>query len=162
MRAIFIAVLFALGSASIAQAANVNEGNWEVGGGWDLSRSSGRTSFTVRADGQYFFADQLSAGLDTSYYHSGAYDAYSLGPVVTKYVWADEKLFPYLSMLPIALNKSGSYTYASSRARVGVKYFFTDSVAFGPAAEYTHYWESDRMRSSDAFSFLGLFSIHLD
>jgi opacity protein-like surface antigen len=166
---ILLSILLFL-AATPAQAGKINQGDWELGGGFNLthtnretSPATKNTSVFVYGQAQYFFLDHLSAGLDAGYSRSGsAFDSTNIGPVVTKYLWVDDKLAPFASMLPIQWNHTrglgGSF---SSSARVGVKYFLTDSVAVGPAFDYSHEWGSDRKPEANSFSFLGLFSIHL-
>lgn len=171
MRILLSAVLLLV--SAHAEAGKINQGDWETGGGFNLthtSRQSSRitpatknTSFFVYAQAQYFFIDQLSAGLDAGYARSGsAFDSTNFGPVVTKYLWVDDKIAPYVSMLPIQWNHvRGGGTSLSSSARVGAKYFLTDSVAVGPAFEFSHQWGNDTQPEANSYSFLGLFSIHL-
>jgi hypothetical protein len=171
MRAFLIFTVLLL--ATTAQAApRINKGDWEIGGGLNLSHtdeaspyfgSSRRTLFTLRGNGQYFVQDGLSAGLELGIASAGAASPQvQAAPVVTKYIWVDDKLAPYVSMLPIQYNKSEKIpgTYATT-VRVGAKYFLTDSVAVGPAFEYSHDWGHDQVPERNTFSFLGLFSIHL-
>jgi len=164
-----LSVLLLLASAQ-AEAGKINQGDWELGGGFNLTHTSRKnavvpqsTTFFVYSQAQYFFVDHLSAGLDVGYSRSGSTSASTeIGPVVTKYIWVDDKLAPYVSMLPIQWSHTRALGSSfSSSARVGAKYFLTDSVAVGPAFDYSHNWGSDRRAESNSFSFLGLFSIHL-
>ncbi|RZA00027.1 MAG: hypothetical protein EOP11_18765 [Proteobacteria bacterium] len=172
MKAFLLAALFcfALSATAAFAAPKINKHDWEVGGGFNFSHlsreenlpSKAQNNFSLRGIGQYFLADELSAGAEISVNASGGNTYVQAGPIITKYIFVDDKLAPYLSMLPIVV-KTASNVPAGYRStvRAGAKYFLNDSVAVGPALEYSHDWESGPYRSQENFSFLGLFSIHL-
>lgn len=169
-------VFFFLLSSVLALASDepvvprIQQGDWELGGGFNLNRmenawSRGSRSVFFHASGaaQYFAADGLSIGLEAAFSRYGRGQAHGkVGPVVTKYFLATDRLAPYVSMLPIQWTKSESFPSSlSSTARVGFKYFFTDAVAVGPALEYEYDWATNGGDSWGSFSLLGMFSIHL-
>lgn len=150
----------------------IQQGDWEIGGGFNLTNSSRSsaysygsrsTYFSLSGAGQYFISDGLSIGLDAALATAGHRSTtVSAGPVATKYLFQKDRLAPYVSMAPIRWSKTeGLSGRLSSSVRVGAKYFLTDSVAFGPALDYEHQWESRWHGDADEVSFLGLFSIHL-
>lgn len=168
---LLLVALFLIAPAAYA-VPNLNAGDWELGGSFNLSRSSERspyfqstdhTRFTINLNAQYFVDDEYSLGLETGYSAAGGHSGVGyLGPVFTKYVWVDDKLAPYISMLPIRFTKAeGIPSDLSSTVRIGAKYFLTDSVAVGPAVDFTHDWGKDTNPERNTWSFLGLFSIHL-
>jgi hypothetical protein len=171
MRALLLFTILLIGTTAQA-APRIQKGDWELGGALNFRHtdeaspyfgSTKRTLFTFRGNGQYFVHDGLSAGVELGISTAGVSGPQvQAGPVVTKYIWVDDKLAPYVSMLPIQYNKSERIpgTYATT-VRVGAKYFLTDSVAVGPAFEYSHDWGNDELPKRNTFSFLGLFSIHL-
>jgi len=154
--------------AGTAQAApRILQGDWELGGGlnfthYDVANLPSGNIFSLNADGQHFFADHFSAGLELNLNATGGNTSFVVGPVATKYLWVDDKLAPYISLLPIMVStRTGATASLQSRVRVGAKVFLTDSVAFGPALEYQHLWEADSSPGGNLLSFLALFSIHL-
>lgn len=173
MRSALLLLLVSFFSAALAQAEpNLNAGNWELGGSFNLSRTSerspyfvstDRTRFTVNLNVQAFVDDEFSVGLEAGYATAGRGTGVAyLGPVATKYLWVDDKLAPYISMLPIRWTKAeGVPSDYSTTVRIGAKYFLTDSVAVGPAVDFTHDWGKDQNPERNTWSFLGLFSIHL-
>ena len=167
---LLVAILF---GAPLAKAEpNLNAGDWELGGAFNLSRTSerspyfastDRTRFTLNLNAQNFVADEFSVGLEAGYSTAGSRSGVAyLGPVATKYLWVDDKLAPYISMLPIRWTKAeGVPADFSTTVRIGGKYFLTDSVAVGPAVDFTHDWGREQNPERNTWSFLGLFSIHL-
>lgn len=157
--------LLAVSVPAFAVSPKINQGDWEVNGSMNFSHYDsgyGRNSFSLAASGQKFIVDDFSLGLDGSFYAYASNTWTSIGPIATKYLWVHESTAPYLSLLPIVVSKSTSSSYYFySRARAGVKFFLTDSVAVGPAVEMNHSWPKSGSSSTNYFSFLGLFSIHL-
>lgn len=144
---------------------HIHQGDWEVGAssatGLSQTLSNGsRTYFSLGSDAQYFFADEFSAGLEASI-STGGGTSYSAGPLLTKYFAVKDKMAPYVSLSPYSYIRYPWGHYATSRARVGVKFFFNDFVAFGPALQFTHYYAGSYLgSSSNSLSLLGQFSIH--
>ena len=147
-------------------AANINQGNVEVDGAFQLSQTwvggNDSTYLDLSAAGQYFFVDRFSAGAELGYAHSGGTDLWSLAPVGTFYFGVSNQLAPYVYVKPIELSDA-SYRdlNLSSAARFGVKFFLNDSIAFGPALQYDHVWGTNRPNSANSVSLLGLFAMHL-
>jgi hypothetical protein len=167
-------LLLAFLTPAAEAAPRILHGDWQVGGSLNFSyydtevRIGGipnvKGALSVSGDGQYFFADGFSAGLELGFSARGDYRNFTVGPVVTKYIRVNDNLAPYISLLPILVdtNQGDLPPSYSTIARVGAKYFVTDSVAFGPALEYQRFWETDRrIPSLSIFRFLALFSIHL-
>lgn len=166
MRLIGILLCFFCQSAG---AANLNEGDMEIQGGFSVSnyespyywRDERRTSVSLSSGVQYFLVDQFSAGLDLSVERAGGPRslAWSLGPVATYYFLVQERFAPFVSLSPFRISKKESVPSTHrSTIRVGAKYFLTDSVAFGPALQYDRQWG---WSPRNDFSLLGQFSIHL-
>jgi hypothetical protein len=155
--------------AANANAANINKGDWEVGGSFDLSHTSesysfnNRTSLTILGDFQYFIKDRFSLGLGATYYTAGRNSSSgSVGPVATYYFASKSKWVPFVQVAPINWTKfDGLRATYSSAVQVGAKYFFTDSVAFGPALQYERVWPNSPLVGANRISFLGNFSIYL-
>lgn len=160
MLAFALTLLF---SFSAAHAANINQGDWELGGGFNLSKSSGSTStFSSNLAAQHFFADNFSAGFEAVYRTASSSSSISAGPAFSVYFPVHETTVPYLRLVPIEVTDfSFSSSFLSSEIRAGLKFFFTEAVAFGPAVYYTHYWPENGGSSSNAIGLLGIFSIHL-
>jgi len=162
MKTAFLALLASLLLGTHASAANIQQGNWEVGGALNLSRGSGETLFYVSPSAQYFMVDRFSLGFDAGWAtqtHGTSF--YSFGPVVTSYFLVQEALAPFVSLTPIEWNRSGSLTYYTSTLKLGVKYFLTESVAVAPLLRFQRVHESDRIRAANSGALQVLFSIHL-
>ena len=156
----YFVLSFLLTSQSFA--ANINSGNVEAGGAFDLTFGEGYTSFTLAPDLQYFFFDKFSAGLE-GYVSTftGTKATYGVGPKATLYFATSDTLAPYVSLTPINFNFYPGLTLKSTSVSSGVKFFLTESVAFGPAVGWTHRYKSGAYRSRDTWSIFGVFSIHL-
>lgn len=165
MKQIFCFCLVAFFSLAAHASNNINEGNWELGGsGTVLYSTSGtdKTSLILSPQAQYFFLDKFSVGAETSFFKSGSYNYFLAGPVFTKYFLVKDRVAPYVSLLPLSFMMSkGDSTTHISEARLGMKYFITDSVAFGPALSYKRVWGEGGYRSIDTLSALFQFSVHL-
>lgn len=161
---ILIAALLA--GPSLVQAANINQGNVEIGGvatvNHTRSRSLGTTSFQIGANAQYFLVDHISVGAELDYAHASSFNIYSIAPAASFYFAVQDQMAPYVMVKPLELYDSSSARLnLSSGLRLGVKFFLTDSVAFGPALNYEHTWSTNRTSTIDSFSLLGQFAIHL-
>jgi hypothetical protein len=146
---------------SVSAEASLKKGNIEADGFFNLSHTSaggGRTAFALDADGQYFFMDHFSAGLNTSWQTAAeGFSAVSIGPIATQYFSMHDKWAPYVSVLPFNYTKiAGVDSTESSGLRIGAKYFITDAIAFGPAAYFNHEWGADR---ENIYGLLGQFSM---
>jgi hypothetical protein len=152
----FFALVALLCFASTAHAEvtpRLSAGNWILGGSTNLQfPTSGPAAFTMSPEVEYFVASNLAAGL------SGYFSA----PEFTIHTKASDTVVPYLTIKPFEVGggSTGS-AYYSTAGRVGVKFFLTDSVAFGPAFEERHYWPSGGYGSSNSGVFYGVFSIHI-
>ncbi|MGE3263077.1 MAG: hypothetical protein AB7K68_14950 [Bacteriovoracia bacterium] len=174
-RYLFLLLLIAVGGS--AEGANINKGNWEASGSFDFSHNFqadwdynsysnyGKNSLSLGGGAQYFLRDHFSVGLDASFFSAGRYtNGGSIGPVATYYFMTQERIAPYIQLSPLRVWKmEGTTNQNISLARVGTKFFFYDSVAFGPALQYQHTWPRTNYSSTgkDMLSILGLFSIHL-
>lgn len=164
-----VGLLLALGflGTNAHAGMNINEGNWEVAGSGSLSYysyvgSSDNTYLYLSPQAQYFFMDQFSAGINLSYSRLGGSNFLSMSPEFTKYFSVQEKLAPYVSVAPIGLSSGKSSSpYFFSFVNIGVKYFLTDSVAFGPALQYRRGWGINNYTGSNSVELMGMFSIHL-
>jgi hypothetical protein len=157
--------LFLLGLP--AHAANIHKGNVEVSGSFDLSKTYGSgydransSRWSVMGGAQYFFRDRFSLGLNSSFatdFHGSS--LLSLGPVATYYFPLRGNAAAFVMLNPLSWSRlSGDKGLTSSALRLGEKFFFTDSVAFGPAFQYQHIY---RNGGRNAYSLLGVFSLHL-
>jgi hypothetical protein len=172
MKKILLSIVAALGLAAAgAEGANLQRGNVEVEGLFNFNHSSRvtrytdstrRTSFYAGAKVQYFFHDLFSAGLTGSFATSGVRPLYnSVGLSMTKYFSLRQSWAPYVGATPIMwVNATGTPSDYASSVRVGAKYFLTDSVAFGPALDYTRFWGRGALPSVNRVSFLGAFAVH--
>lgn len=119
---------------------NLKQGNWEVGGSFALgySTSSGFVGY-LDPRGLYFFSDRLAAGLSAGLSFTSARSTNSVngvvGPALSYYFWKQERLATYLSQDILFGIGSG----ALSKSALGLNYFFTPSVSFGPSIQYQQF-----------------------
>lgn len=121
----------------------------------------GGNSFNLFGGAQYFLADGLSAGLEFNLRRPmPRHGKMEIGPVITKYFLTSGRIAPYVSLSPITWSKEeGVKSYFTSGARLGAKFFITDSFAVGPAIEYKAYWGGGRGGEFEA-RVLGIASYH--
>lgn len=161
MKKVFLLLLLVSG---VAEAANIKKGNWEVSGSIAYSHYSDNDYFSVSPAAQYFFMDYFSFGLKSTYSAgSNAVTVYSLGPVASLYFPVSDSVAPYISVAPLVWSRyaSSGRSYYRADVDVGVKFFLTDSVAFGPVVSWNHYYPSNGGKSSNGIDVMGVFSIHL-
>jgi hypothetical protein len=162
---LFLAVVLTL-ITTLAEAANINKGDWELGGSVSFSHLRGNdtssTTYRLSPTAQYFLADHFSAGLSLSFVDwTGGGSYFDVGPEFTRYFMVHEQMAPYFSLNPITWTRIGGLSYFKSAAALGLKFFLTDSVAFGPEVEYTYLWKKNQVAAFHNFALQGLFSIHL-
>jgi hypothetical protein len=168
---VFLLVLPALAAES-EELMNIHKGNWEVQGSFDLNHSSPSSSYgsysslSFGGAAGYFFADHFSVGIETWYGstfgESAKTSSTSVGPTLTYYFLTGDRSAPYFYISPLRVS-SGSYypSNLDTQARIGNKFFLTESVAFGPALQFEHHWPRDNSRGFNEYALLGIFSIHL-
>lgn len=160
--ALALALLVSAPAFALDTTARIHEGDWELGGSTSIYRSSHFTSFSLTTNAQLFVMDALSVGLEVSYYTSRSYTSRSLGPVATYYFLVKDKIAPFVSAAPYSWTKATfGPSYYTGRGSVGVKYFLTDSVAFGPEAVLYQMWGTNGRRSHTSGALQGTFAIHL-
>lgn len=167
---LLICVLFFLGLGTLeGKAANINKGNWTVGGGLYFNDSQDPTlpnrssTFLSSANVQYFFLDGLSAGLSGSFITSGGRSGRgTLSPILTYYFYRKENIAHYVSLEPSRWAKwEGIRPRWGSAVSVGTKIFLNDYIAVGPEIQYERIWDDPLTNSKANLSFIGGFSIHL-
>jgi len=158
-------------STGAAFGANINRGNLEVEGMMNFNVSSEvtrytdsteKTNFYGAAHAQYFVRDWTSVGLEASVATAGVRPIYnSFGPAATQYFMVQDNIAPYIGVSPIVWVKAASTPAdLATAARVGVKYFFTNELAFGPALDYTYFWGRDTLPSVSRLSLVATFAAH--
>ena len=159
-----LACFFSFSSSAQADP-RISHGNWILGGSTSFSFASrGSSYFSLSPEAQYFLVDNVAAGLAGSLATSKGNTSYFISPIATFHMSITEAktVVPYLSIKPLEYsNFSGGSGYYSSAARIGVKFFLTDSVAIGPAFEDRHYWPKNGGLSTDVGTLYGVFSIHI-
>jgi hypothetical protein len=74
----------------------------------------------------------------------------------------DGNVAPFVSLIPIEWYLRGSGNpYYFTTVKAGVKFFFNDSVAFGPQVSLVHRHPRNGGASIDNVQVAGVFSIHL-
>ena len=143
--------------------ANINEGNYIVGGSAALSyTSSSGASVNLNPTFKYFIAPQLAVGGELSFFTSSTGSTVGLGPAATYYFWQRDQLASYVggSLLYYSYNSNSepSTALAMLSFNTGLSYFITPSVAVGP--EFNMGFTIGRA-DTPSFSLLGAFSILL-
>jgi hypothetical protein len=169
MRLLICVVLFLLLGILHAEAANLNQGNWTVGGGMYFNSSldpalpNRAGYFLSSANAQYFFLDGVSAGLAGSFTTSGGRSGRgSLSPILSYYFYRNEKIAHYVSLEPMRWVKwEGIPSRWGSAISLGTKIFLNDYIAVGPEIQYERIWDNPVSSGKSNLSFIGGFSIHL-
>ena len=162
-------ILFAFAALCFATAARaetaprLNQGDWILGGAASLQFvSSGPSYFSMSPEVEYFVVNKVAVGLAASGAVVGSQNSFFFSPEITLHTKAGDTVVPYLTIKPYELGTgSGFGTYYTSAGRIGVKFFLTDSVSFGPAFEGRHYWPRNGGASSNTGTLYGVFSLHL-
>lgn len=119
----------------------LTKGTVEVGGSLGLGYgSSSGFSSTLNPRAEYFFSDSLSVGGSAAIYSNSNENIYGLGPSFSYYFSKTAKTAAYAGA-SIQYNKStfNDNDYLRYFATLGMKYFLTSSVAFGPELSYSTY-----------------------
>lgn len=145
---------------------NIHRGNVETGGSVSFSYvspsgSGSLTSFSLSSPTQYFLIDRFSLGAAINYFHSSlGVDSLGVGPSATYYFWTQDRLATFAGE-EFTYNKFPGVDYFfNNRAKLGINYFITPSVAIGPSLEYGHNFGRGNTSTIDSVSVLGKFSIY--
>ncbi|MCM2279979.1 MAG: hypothetical protein NDJ89_18050 [Oligoflexia bacterium] len=130
-------------TAPDAGTANILRRDWNIGGFFNWTRNSGRAagaSETALSTAiEYFVLNGLSAGLALGVEGGSTQETIAaLGPGLSWYFWRDGRL---------AANAGGGVRFgltdatvnSIAEAQLGVRYFATPSVAFGPSFFFRHF-----------------------
>ena len=126
-------------SSEIAPA-NIRKGNVAVGGDLGASYSTlGGSTVYLNPSAEYFIADRFSIGGTLTSTLSDNYKSYGIGPSATYYFW-NQNQWAASTGLAIRYSASnyedGQYDSRNTNwtgvAKLGVGYFATPSVSFGP------------------------------
>ena len=133
---------------------NLSFGNWNLGTTGSLSRDEGNfpgtTDFFIAVTAKYFVADRLAVGLLGDWSISSRYPSrLSLGAAGDYYFWTNGATAALVG-LSHEFQILRPYRSSTSAARVGMRYFFSPTVAFGPNLFYREYWHR---RTSDSHSY---------
>jgi hypothetical protein len=170
MRYLLLAVLLSSSAANAAtEFANINQGDVRVGGSLGVGYSTySSTIVSVNPYAQYFFADNVAAGLDVDMFFSNNESSYGVGPVLSYYFWNSEKWAAYIEQKfkyftsevhDQSLLKTDPYwrTYTT----LGANYFFAPYAALGPAFTYSRYLTGEHYDSQEGvFDLTANFSIY--
>lgn len=152
-----------------APAMNIQRGNWNVGANlWLRSNSIEtknccQTSYELGFEGSRFVTERVAVGATFSIGRDEAYGDSTwalLGPKVAYYFWKGERTAAY-SSLEGALGLTDATIRGRAAAEVGMKYFFTNAVAFGPYFEGKRTFRHGTNRDYNSVSFGANFGIYL-
>ncbi len=123
--------------------ANVNQKNWLCGGLINYTHNSSDTSTTdqlrLTVEARYFVIDRLAIGLDSQVTIKTDVDTVaSLGPSATYFFWSQEKLATFVTAA-FKIGLTDATVKSIFTGEVGLDYFITPSVAFGPDAFFDAY-----------------------
>lgn len=152
-----------------AKAMNINQGNWQLGGGISISRlplsdygsNSGETYVNSNADVQYFIREKIAVGSRISFTKYYGLTEFTLDPEATFYFGVAEKLAPFVTLMPIGISKVESVDlHYSTGLLLGVRYFLSDTVAIAPMIEYRHFWNRYYIPNATT-NFVAMLTVHL-
>ncbi len=151
--------------------ANINMGNFEVGGSLTInhhrttdSNANSITSINLGVPLQFFILNRLSVGGNFSYIHYDGMSQYLFGPAATFYFAHAGPIAGYVgasvlfSVLDEEISNSDIISYT---AKLGMKYFIIPSVALGPEVGFVLQDISKSSADFQNFYLAAHFSIHL-
>lgn len=129
----------------------IHSGDWSIGVFGqsfkeDMGMGSRRSEMNV--DVQYFWWDHFSVGIIGKYTHTGSYDLSSLGLKGTYHFYESDRTTFYVSQ-DVSYNlmdvggSSENFSALSATTSIGVNYFLTPNVTFGPRLEWAKYFGGD-------------------
>lgn len=141
----------------------ITKGHMEVGGsGFYEAAVDGPDSFEISPKIEYFVLNRFSVGGTLSYYdQAGLPSIIEVGPSITYYL-------THTSKWAISIDQSVRYVkpeegdnYVLGTTGLAFDYFFTESIAFGPAVQARYFFNGDVNAPNDATRFLLNFSLFL-
>jgi len=160
-------------TTSVAPLTGIEQGKIKAGGGFDLSYGENqKLTLNISPTAEYFVTDRLSLGgtFSLAIPFGTGLSYYSIGPSATFYFWKQERLAASFSESVAYARLSGvGYPPVSTGAlisttKLGVEYFFTPSVSFGPAFQWRHAFtdvgDSLLVPSQNTYSVVGQFSLY--
>jgi len=145
--------------------ANINQNNVELGGTIDFGYSVvGGSLFQINPTVRYFVIDRLALGVTGNFITSAVSTYLNMGPSVVYHFWSNERVSTYVGQdFLYNLNEYNDYSYNSSistrwtsETKLGMNYFITPVVAFGPRVSYLRNFASD----VGAFTLAAAFSLY--
>lgn len=140
---VFAGVTHVAESAAPNPNANINTGNWNVGGSASFAKNSGKSSdsteFSLGLDARYFLIDRFALGLGLGFdTETGQSTLATLGPSGTYFFWSDGKLASFAAV-GFRFGLTDATIRSIMRGNLGLEYFIVPSVAFGPTLFFNHY-----------------------
>jgi hypothetical protein len=154
---------------------NLHRGNVRVGGDISLtgvSFANGASSYNLVANlpVQYFLFDGLTLGGAVGWQTAGSTatsgvsqstTSFSVGAESAWYFWTYGRMAARVQPeIWVYFSDSRPTTWQAAGA-LGVEWFFTRSVSFGPGVLYAHTFQADAYPSSDLYRFFVDFNIYL-
>lgn len=150
---------------------NLGVGHWTAGGNFGISQSTySGTYYFFNPEAEYFVSERLSLGGMLSIGKGTGTWSLGLGPSFTYYFFKDDRWAASTGASVIYSKDSwendgggeGNVSVWRAKAKVGLDYFFTPSVSFGPRLQYSSSIGSSKAlyRDNDA-SLVFQFSVHL-
>jgi hypothetical protein len=130
-------------SAPSESKANIQSGNWNVGGYVDSMKYAGARNDEVSLSSsvalKYFLIDRLALGWAVHVDASSEEDSFaSTGPIASYFFWNDGKLASYVGA-GFRAGLTEATVDTAFQGFLGAEYFVVPSVAVGPSLFLTHY-----------------------
>ena len=137
-------------------AVPVTRGHWKVGGSFSYSNyGSGQWNASLTPSAEYFFIDRLSFGAAVSgSWASYGYTSTAISPSLTYYFLVQNQIGYYINQTANFTNSNYGGVGTTFGTSVGMNYFFTPSVAFGPSLLWSY-----GQNTTSSISLVGQFSI---
>ncbi len=143
--------------------ANISKTNWSISNYIDYSTYSrsgnSYNTFEFSLSPEYFIKDRFSLGSSLELFSgSSNVTTTTIGPSLTYHFWQQEKISVYANAAFLFGLTDASYN-SILRFKLGMNYFITPAVSFGPSFAF-RYYDSDFYDLSK-LSFAAGFSIYL-
>ncbi len=136
---------------------NINKGNVAVAGSLGLAYSSYTGAiYFLNPSAEYFVLNSFSVGGTVQSTISKHSRSFGMGPSLSYYFWQNKKWASYIGAGALYTtvrteNISNQYTavsqYWSANGTLGLNYFLTPSVSFGPVFNYDYTFPDDNPKS---------------
>jgi hypothetical protein len=148
----------------------IKKGNIGAGGSASIAYSTySNFIYNISPNLEYFLIDRLSLGGTANYTVTSGQKSLSLGPSFTYYFCQSGRWIPltglglYYTDIFSSSYYSSDFNYWNGKAKLGINYFLTPSIAIGSVFEYyrTFFNKSSGVQDTDSGQILFQFFIYL-